>query len=70
MKEIKVDNLAVTISPKNGRSDADENGHSGHSTDTRATTASNGAVITEAIIESNQETIPKNGAVLKVEVEK
>ena len=43
----------------------------GHSTDTRATTASNGAVVTEAIIESNQEANnPKNGSVLKVEVEK
>ena len=73
MKEIKVDNLAV-LSPKNAKNqdnNVDENGHSGHSTDTRATNASNGAVVTEAIIESNQEASnPKNGTVLKVEVEK
>ena len=70
MKEIKVDNL-VPKNAKNQVNNADENGHSSHSTDTRATTASNGAVVTEAIIESNQEAInPKNGSVLKVEVEK
>ena len=70
MKEIKVDNL-VPKNAKNQTNNADENGHSGHSTDTRATTASNGAVVTEAIIESNQEANkPKNGSVLKVEVEK
>ena len=70
MKEIKVDNL-VPKNAKNQTNNADENGHSGHSTDTRATTASNGAVVTEAIIESNQEVNnPKNGSVLKVEVEK
>ena len=51
MTEIKVDNLVVVTTPNDGT--ANGNGLEAHS--------NNGAVVTEAIIETSQENTPKNG---------